>query len=161
MQIYFVSNAKKVIFFLILLATAYANSQTENNFFKDISSVKVIAEVNADPECMIAEDAIKNSALYVLSSTPLNKGSQFSPDVIYVSLLVSAAKNSSRLFGCSGTLLVELWRFVDFKGSRNLVTVWNKHSLHMAGNRADLDQDVRNATEKHLKEFVVKWSQQR
>jgi hypothetical protein len=153
----------------ILIATALAwfsvncaaQSASRDILFKDIQSIDLFIEIDADKECPIEKEAIKNSVSYVISNTPLKKIDPSASDVLYFSVLTSPAKNSTRLLGCTGVLIYEFWRYVDFKGVKNLVAVSSRHSLHIAGNASQLEQEIRNATENQTKAFIVRWSQQR
>jgi hypothetical protein len=155
-----ISNA---LFFLALLAIgSIANSQPgTNNFYKDISSIDVTFDINNGERCRVTEDRLATSAQFVLSNTPFRKIDKDSPDILYISVTIVDIVVGGRFIGCAYSTAFEFWRFVNFKGKNNLVTVYSYAYLNTTNEPEDMRKTLSGHVENEVKKIVSRWAAQR
>ncbi len=153
-----------IILSLVLFSgNSFGQNQSRNNFFKDLDSIDVIFNISgASDFCGISESQLKSSVAFVLSNTPFKKIDPNSLDTLMFNLIVMNVKNkgSDQSLGCAVSSEVSLFRFADFKGKRNMVSVWGNTYLD-AAQKFEISRSVSESIELLTKQFISRWSEQR
>lgn len=157
----FFRAALLVFLWTFIQSHSFAQTKPANNFFKNLNSISVNVSISGDAQaCGIQESEIKNTAAFVISNSPLRKIDPYSMDILSFDLIVLNDKTKgNRSIGCSVATNIGLWRLTNFRGSNNLVTVWERFFLSRA-DEAEISRSVYSVVERVTKEFVVKWSEQ-
>jgi hypothetical protein len=148
-------------FFLVVFSNVHAQNARSNNFFADINSIDL--DINLSPStriCGIRDNDIRTAVGFTLSNSPLKRIDLNSTNILSISIAAVNDKTvSGKSLGCSAAINYELWRFVNFKGINNLVTVWSKTAIQV-GPEDSISQQVSSHVERTTKEFIAKWAEQ-
>jgi hypothetical protein len=144
-----------------VVLNAHAQNLRKDNFFADIKSIDLDIGLSGDNDfCAIREGDIRSAVGYTLVNTPLRRVDGTSRDILSISIITLKATNTGGAsLGCAVAIGFEFWRFVNFKGSNNLVTVWSRNFLQI-GSENSISRQVNSVVERTTKEFVAKWAEQ-
>ncbi len=157
-------NLRCFVFIFLLLnlnSITHAQNTRKNNFFADIKTIDLAVDMNGDFNfCKVRESDVKSAVGYTLANSPLKRIDNNSLDTMYIGIIVlNNQSDRGANFGCSVALNFELWRYTNFRGNFNNVTVWTQNFL-LTGTENSIGTQVNTRVERSIKDFVTKWAEQ-